>query len=90
MKKTYDFSKAQKGRFFRPGEEKEILINYNATKLLSKFEVYKKNDGTFSYRLKAENGEILAKGSGYKTKAACLNAIRSLRENTIMAQTVEL
>lgn len=90
MKKSYDFTKAQRGKFFRPGEVKEIHISYKTGNADSKFEVYKKKDGTFGYRLKSGNGEILARGSGYTSKAACLNAIKSLRENTIMAQTVEV
>ena len=44
-----------------------------------KFEVYTDKAGEFRFRLKAKNGEIIAVGEGYKTKASCLMAsIRSV------------
>ena len=33
------------------------------------------------FNLKAGNGEIIAVGEGYKTKASCLNGIDSIRRN---------
>ena len=46
-----------------------------------KFEVYTDKAGEFRFRLKAKNGEIIAVGEGYKTKASCLNGIDSIRRN---------
>ena len=46
-----------------------------------KFEVYTDEAGEFRFRLKAKNGEIIAVGEGYKTKASCLNGIDSIRRN---------
>ena len=46
-----------------------------------KFEVYTDKAGEFCFRLKAKNGEIIAVGEGYKTKASCLNGIDSIRRN---------
>lgn len=46
-----------------------------------KFEVYTDKAGEFRFRLKAKNGEIIADGEGYKTKASCLNGIDSIRRN---------
>ena len=46
-----------------------------------KFEVYTDKAGKFRFRLKAKNGEIIAVGEGYKTKASCLNGIDSIRRN---------
>lgn len=46
-----------------------------------KFEVYTDKAGEFRFRLKAKNGEIIAAGEGYKTKASCLNGIDSIRRN---------
>ena len=46
-----------------------------------KFEVYTDKAGEFRFRLKAKNGEIIAVGEGYKTKASFLNGIDSIRRN---------
>jgi hypothetical protein len=46
-----------------------------------KFEVYLDKAGEYRFRLKARNGEIIAKGEGYKAKASCLNGIDSVRRN---------
>ena len=46
-----------------------------------KFEVYCDKAGEFRFRLKAANGQIIAVGEGYKTKASCLNGIESVKKN---------
>ena len=46
-----------------------------------KFEIYKDKKGEFRFRLKAKNGEIIATGEGYASKAGCLNGIESIRKN---------
>ena len=54
-----------------------------------KFEVYTDKAGEFRFHLKARNGEIIATGEGYKTKAACLNGVESIRKNAPDAQIVK-
>ena len=54
-----------------------------------KFEVYTDKAGEFRFRLKARNGEIIATGESYKTKAACLNGVESIRKNAPDAQIVK-
>ena len=49
---------------------------------MAKFEVYNDKKGEFRFRLKAENGKIIIASEGYKTKAACLNGIESVRKNS--------
>ena len=46
-----------------------------------KFEVYQDKAGEFRFRLKAANGQIIAIGEGYKSKASCLNGIDSIKRN---------
>ena len=46
-----------------------------------KFELYRDRAGEFRFRLKARNGEIIAFGEGYTTKANCLKGIESIRKN---------
>ena len=46
-----------------------------------KFEVYTDKSGEYRFRLKAQNGQIIAVGEGYKAKAGCLNGIESIKKN---------
>ncbi len=55
--------------------------------MAGKFELYKSASGEYRFRLKATNGQIIATGEGYKTKASALNGIESVRKN---AQTAEV
>jgi uncharacterized protein YegP (UPF0339 family) len=38
--------------------------------MAGKFEVYQDRAGKFRFRLKASNGQVVATGEAYKTKAA--------------------
>ena len=49
---------------------------------MAKFEVYNDKKGEFRFRLKADNGKNIIASEGYKTKAACLNGIESVRKNS--------
>ena len=57
---------------------------------MAKFEVYKDNAGEFRFRLKASNGQIIATGEGYKSKAGVLNGIASIKRNAADAAIVDL
>jgi len=46
-----------------------------------KFEMYLDKHGTYRFRLKARNGEIIAVSEIYSAKAGCLNGIESVRKN---------
>jgi uncharacterized protein YegP (UPF0339 family) len=46
-----------------------------------KFEIYKDSSGGFRFRLKAGNGEVIATGESYKTKAAAQKGIESVKNN---------
>ena len=52
-----------------------------------KFEMYTDRAGTFRFRLKARNGEIIATSERYKVKHFCENGIESVRKN---APTVDV
>ena len=55
-----------------------------------KFEVYKDKSDQYRFRLKASNGQTIAVGEAYTTKAACLNGIASIKKNAPDADVVEL
>jgi uncharacterized protein YegP (UPF0339 family) len=46
-----------------------------------KFELYQDKTGAFRFRLTSRNGQIIATGEPYSTKAACENGIESIRKN---------
>jgi len=54
-----------------------------------KFELYQDKAGEYRFRLKARNGQIIAVGEGYTTKAACENGIQSVKMNADGAEIVE-
>lgn len=54
-----------------------------------KFEVYTDKAGEFRFRLTATNGQIIATGEGYKSKAGCMNGIESIKKNAPDAPVVE-
>jgi len=48
---------------------------------MSKFEITTRKNDEFQFNLKAGNGQIILTSEGYKTKAACLNGIESVKRN---------
>ena len=54
-----------------------------------KFEVYTDKAGEFRFRLKANNGQIIAVSEGYTAKDSCLNGVASVKKNAPDAQVVE-
>ena len=58
--------------------------------MAGKFEVYQDKNQKYRFRLKAGNGEIIATGEAYESKASCLNGIESIKKNAPDAPVVEL
>ncbi|MFQ6325365.1 YegP family protein [Nocardia sp. CWNU-33] len=54
--------------------------------MAAKFELYKDKDAKFRWRLNAANGETIAAGQAYESKAAALNGIESVQKNAPVAQ----
>ncbi len=54
-----------------------------------KFEVYEDKAGKFRFRLKAGNGEIVAVGEGYDTKAAAQEGCAAVQRAADGADVVE-
>ncbi|MEO0963650.1 MAG: YegP family protein [Planctomycetota bacterium] len=55
-----------------------------------KFEVYQDKADKYRFRLKAGNGEVIAVGEAYESKASCLNGIESIKKNAPEAPIVEV
>lgn len=54
---------------------------------MGKFHIKKTNTG-IKFDLKAANGEVIATSEVYKSKASCLNGIKSVQKNSVAA-TIE-
>ena len=55
-----------------------------------RFEIFKDAVGKFRFRLKAQNGEIIAESQGYDSKEGCQKGIASIKENASRAETKDL
>jgi len=55
-----------------------------------KFEIYKDKSGGFRFRLKASNGEIVASGESYKTKASAKNGVEAVQRAAAGATVEDL
>ena len=53
------------------------------------FEYYKDKKVKYRFLFNAGNGEIIAVGEAYESKAGCLNGIESVRKNAADADVVE-
>lgn len=51
-----------------------------------KFELYEDKAGKYRFRLKAGNGEIIAVGEAYESKAAAKKGIESVKRNAADAE----
>ena len=51
-----------------------------------RFEIFKDAAGKFRFRLRAQNGEIIAESQGYESKESCQKGIASVKENASKAE----
>ncbi len=58
--------------------------------MAAKFELYTDKAGKFRFRLKASNGQVIAVGEAYNSKASALNGIESIRKNAPKASVEDL
>ncbi|GLZ77573.1 UPF0339 protein [Actinorhabdospora filicis] len=58
--------------------------------MAGKFELYTDKAGKYRWRLKAGNGEIIAVGEAYESRAGCMNGIESVKRNAPLAEVKEL
>ena len=57
---------------------------------MGKFEIYTDNAGEYRFRLKADNGEIIAVSEGYASKQGCENGIDAVRRYAPNAEVDDL
>jgi uncharacterized protein YegP (UPF0339 family) len=57
--------------------------------MAGKFELYTDAAGKYRFRLKAANGQIIAVGEAYESKASAVNGIESVKKNAADAAVVD-
>ena len=58
--------------------------------MAGKFELYQDKAGKYRFRLKASNGQVIAVGEAYESKAAAQSGIESVQKNAPGAPVVEV
>ncbi|MDL5158287.1 YegP family protein [Actinomycetospora termitidis] len=58
--------------------------------MAGKFEVYEDKSGKFRFRLKASNGQIVASGEAYETRAAAKKGCESVQKAAEGAPVTEV
>jgi len=58
--------------------------------MAGKFEVYQDKSGKHRFRLKAGNGEVVATGEAYETRAAAIKGCESVQRAAADAKVVEV
>ena len=58
--------------------------------MAGKFELYQDKAGKDRFRLKASNGQVIAVGEAYESKAAAQSGIESVQKNAPGAPVVEV
>ena len=57
--------------------------------MAGKFEIYKDKKGEYRFRLKSANGEIVATGESYKTKAGVKGGVDAVKRAAAGAAVVD-
>lgn len=88
MRDEYDFSNAQRGKFYRPDQQFKLTIDVDEDlKNHPQFEVFSEGSGKFRFRLKTDAGILFTSNDEFPTKDACLSAISQLRHASVVAPT---
>jgi uncharacterized protein YegP (UPF0339 family) len=78
-------------KFINRSYHKLETKNEGSVKLAGeRFEIFKDSVGKFRFRLKAQNGEIIAESQGYESKEGCQKGIASIKENASKAVVKDL
>ena len=88
MNKEYDFSNAERGRFFRGSKPLRIVVNVAPRETRTHFEVYSDNQGKYRFRLVTASTVIFTSEHDYESKDDCLAAISLVRQDSVVAPTV--
>ena len=88
MKKEYDFTDAERGRFFCGTKPLRVVVNVSEPAGHSRFEVYSDTPGEYRFRLAIGSNVIFTSEHDYGSKDDCLAAISLVRQDSIISPTV--
>lgn len=57
--------------------------------MAAKFELYTDKAGKFRFRLKAGNGEVVATGEAYESKAGVINGVEAVKRAAASAEIAD-
>ena len=72
-------------RYFR-----DTYLRRRDDNMAGTFEIYTDKVGEFRFRLKASNGQVIATGESYKTRASVIKGIISVIKNSFGAKVIDL
>ena len=88
MKQEYDFSKAERGRFYRGTKPLRVVVDVSNPGGHAHFEVYSDPQGKYRFRFATASTVIFTSEHDYDTKDDCLAAISLVRQDSLVAPTV--
>lgn len=91
MKKHYDFSKGERGKFFIGNEPYDVVIHVDQSEPGAKFEVFSTPEGKYRFRLAEESRVLFTSEEGFDSQDACLSAISAIsviKRESLLAPTV--
>ncbi len=89
MRDEYDFTDAERGVFYRPGQTKRYVITLDHRPQSASFEITQDDSRRYVYRLKASDGSIVLSRGPFDSRGEALTSIELLRESVLAAETVE-
>jgi hypothetical protein len=67
----------------------QAALEFRRERMPGKWIVFRDKSKKFRFRLLASNGEIIAVGEAYESKAACMNGIRSIQKHSQTAKLID-
>lgn len=88
MKKHYDFSKGERGKFYFGNQPYDVVIHVDHPQPGAQFEVFSSADGKYHFRLADKHGVLFTSEEGFDSQNACLSAISLIKQESLLAPTV--
>jgi uncharacterized protein YegP (UPF0339 family) len=63
------------------GRPAGLHVEKRGVAMAGKYELYRDAAGKYRFRLKASNGQVIAVGEAYETKASAVKGIESVQKN---------
>jgi uncharacterized protein YegP (UPF0339 family) len=88
MKRSYDFSKGERGKFYSGDKAYDVVIHVDHAEAGATFEVFTGKDGKYHFRLSNPGAVLFTSEEGFATQDDCLAAISQIKQESLLAPTV--